>query len=327
MQVSPVLLLTPVPVSDPACPRRRSPASALWILVRLSPVLVSRPYLSPTTIPALPLWILVRLSPVPVSRPCLSPTTIPASPLWILVRLSPVPVSRPCLSPTTIPASPLWILVCLSPVPVSRPCLSPTTILIKFVTNDTHLSLCCYWVQTTHVTVQSGQRMDPAPNPDPLAHLDRVETQLQHQEAMFASTMANIQLAAANQEQALATLSTQVQQLTATLAQSLSMPAPPSHPPSRSPPPAPAYSGPVLEARVGVPERYAGDPEGCNPFITNCLILFALQPYIFATEEDKVAFTINSLMGRTRLWGTAEWNATRRPAPPSTPSPPNSARW
>ena len=42
MQVSPVLLLTPVPVSQPC--------------------------LSPTTIPASPLWILVRLSPVPVSR-------------------------------------------------------------------------------------------------------------------------------------------------------------------------------------------------------------------------------------------------------------------
>ena len=140
----------------------------------------------------------------------------------------------------------------LSPVPVFRSCLPPITILIKFVTNDTHLSVCCYWVLTTPVTVQSGHQMDPAHNPDPLARLDRVETQLQHQEAMLASTTANIQLAAANQEQVLATLSTQVQQLTATLAQSLSLPAPPSHPPSRSPPPAPAYPGPVLEARVGV---------------------------------------------------------------------------
>ena len=137
--------------------------------------------------------------------------------------------------------------------------------------------------------------------------LDRVETHLQHQEAMLASTTANIQLAAANQEQALAMLSTQVQQLTATLAHSLSLPAPPSHPPSRSPPPAPALPGPVREAQVGVLEGYTGDPEGCSPFITNCSILFALQPYTFATEEAKVAFTINSLTGRARLWGTAKW--------------------
>jgi len=58
---------------------------------------------------------------------------------------------------------------------------------------------------------------------------------------------------------------------------------------------------------VGVPERDAGDPEGCNPFITNCSILFALQPHTFASEEAKVAFTINNLTGRARLWGTAEW--------------------
>ena len=29
---------------------------------------------------------------------------------------------------------------------------APTTILIKFVTNDTHLSVCCYWVLTTPVS-------------------------------------------------------------------------------------------------------------------------------------------------------------------------------
>ena len=103
--------------------------------------------------------------------------------------------------------------------------------------------------------------------------------------------------------QALATLSAQVQQLTATLIQFISLPAPLSHPP----PSALAYPGPVLEARVGVPERYTGDPEGCNPFITNSSILFALQPYTFASEEAKVAFTVNNLTGRARLWATAGW--------------------
>jgi len=88
-------------------------------------------------------------------------------------------------------------------------------------------------------------------------------------------------------------LSAQVQQLTTTLAQSISLPGPPSHPP----PPVQAHPGSILEARVGVPERYARDPEGCNPFITNCSILFALQPHTFASEEARVVFTINNLTG------------------------------
>jgi len=42
-------------------------------------------------------------------------------------------------------------------------------------------------------------------------------------------------------------------------------------------------------------------------FLTNCSILFALQPHTFSSEEAKVAFTTNHLMGRARLWGAAEW--------------------
>ncbi|KAF7641064.1 hypothetical protein LDENG_00296660 [Lucifuga dentata] len=62
------------------------------------------------------------------------------------------------------------------------------------------------------------------------------------------------------------------------------------------------------EPRVGTPERYAGEPEGCNPFLTNCSILFALQPLTFSTEEAKVAYAISHLTGRARMWGTAEWD-------------------
>ncbi|KAI3370533.1 hypothetical protein L3Q82_025292 [Scortum barcoo] len=73
-----------------------------------------------------------------------------------------------------------------------------------------------------------------------------------------------------------------------------------SPPPAPAPVPAPAPPGPVPEPRVGNPERYAGDPEGCNPFITNCSILYALQPQTFSSEEAKVAFAINHLTGRAR---------------------------
>lgn len=47
--------------------------------------------------------------------------------------------------------------------------------------------------------------------------------------------------------------------------------------------------------------------KGCNPFITNCSILFTLQPHTFASEETRVAFTINHLTCQARLWGAAQW--------------------
>ncbi len=64
---------------------------------------------------------------------------------------------------------------------------------------------------------------------------------------------------------------------------------------------------------MGTPERYNGDRETCGPFLTNCSLLFALQPRTFATEPAKVAFVINHLTGKARLWGTAEWER-RSPA-------------
>ncbi|KAG7520683.1 hypothetical protein JOB18_034368 [Solea senegalensis] len=60
------------------------------------------------------------------------------------------------------------------------------------------------------------------------------------------------------------------------------------------------------EPRVGTPERYEGDRETCGPFLTNCSLLFALQPCTFATEPApaKVAFVINHLTGRARPWNS-----------------------
>ena len=58
---------------------------------------------------------------------------------------------------------------------------------------------------------------------------------------------------------------------------------------------------------MGIPERYDGDPTTCNAFLCNCSIICALQPLTFPSEEARVAYTINLLSGRARLWGTAEW--------------------
>ena len=127
--------------------------------------------------------------------------------------------------------------------------------------------------------------MDPAHPPSPQNRLEKIEDVLQRHESMMAAVL------------------TQIQQMSSTLTQAVAMPRPPEPPTPPPPPP----SGAIIEPRVGTPERYAGDPDGCNPFLTNCSILFALQPLTFSTEAAKVAFTINHLTGRARLWGTAEW--------------------
>ena len=170
--------------------------------------------------------------------------------------------------------------------------------------------LCCNWVLNTPVTVRSGHNIDPANTASPQSCLERVESVLQRHRTLLASTAAEIHQPAASQQQELAALTAQFQQLTAALSQMAAL-APSAVPSSATPPPVIPES--ISEPRVGAPERYAGDPENCNPFLTNCSILFALQPHTFASEEARVAFTINHLTGRARLWGTAEWER-RTPA-------------
>lgn len=46
----------------------------------------------------------------------------------------------------------------------------------------------------------------------------------------------------------------------------------------------------LREPRLEGLERFSGDRESVDPFLTNCLLLFALQPMTFAAEATKVAF-------------------------------------
>ncbi|TWW73434.1 hypothetical protein D4764_15G0008280 [Takifugu flavidus] len=138
--------------------------------------------------------------------------------------------------------------------------------------------------------------MDPAHSSPPQSRLDQVEGRLQQFKAQLASNAAEARQTASALERALMSVATQVQQLVVSVSQPAApVPAPAPPPPVPAPPPGTA------------PEPRVGTPEGCNPFLTNCSILFALQPYTFASEAAKVAFTINHLTGRARLWGTAEW--------------------
>lgn len=61
------------------------------------------------------------------------------------------------------------------------------------------------------------------------------------------------------------------------------------------------------EPRVGSPECFTGDPVTCGAFLTNCFLLFSLQPRTFATEAAKVAYEITHLTGQAQLWGREEW--------------------
>ncbi|CAJ1081228.1 hypothetical protein LDENG_00284880 [Xyrichtys novacula] len=158
--------------------------------------------------------------------------------------------------------------------------------------------------------------MDPAHNPSPLNRLETIEGVLQQHEAMMTAAAAEARRAAETQGQSLAALAAQMQQLAAQLTQlpssagfASSSEASPSAP---APVPASSLPSDAPEPRVGTPERYDGDRETCGPFLTNCSLLFALQPRTFATEPAKVAFVINHLTGRARLWGTAEWERRSR---------------
>ncbi len=97
---------------------------------------------------------------------------------------------------------------------------------------------------------------------------------------------------------------TQVQQLITILTQLAVLGSPPA---LASSIPAPSLLRPISEPRVRTPKHYVGDPEGCNQFLENFSILFALQTHTLSSEEAKVAFTISHLMGRA--WQVGEMHA------------------
>ena len=147
--------------------------------------------------------------------------------------------------------------------------------------------------------------MDPARSSSPLDRLERIEGVLGQHAEMITAAVSDAQREAESNRHTLAALASQLQQITALLTQPAASTSPPA--PVSVPVPAPLLPADAPEPRVGTPERYDGDPETCGPFITNCSLLFSLQPRTFASEQAKVAFTINHLTGRARLWGTAEW--------------------
>lgn len=107
--------------------------------------------------------------------------------------------------------------------------------------------------------------------------------------------------------------------------------------PARSPPPVirleqiedylqPATSpcaagGP--EPRVGTPEHFNGDPHSCHAFLTNCSLLFSLQP----SPPKLPRWRMTHLTERARLWARRSGSDTRPPAPHFRHPPRNCARF
>lgn len=83
-----------------------------------------------------------------------------------------------------------------------------------------------------------------------------------------------------------------------------------------NPPPPTATTTPTLspqpalhEPRLPPPERYSGEPGSCRAFLTQCDLIFQLQPATFPTGPAKVAYVITQLSGKAKEWGTSVWEA------------------
>ncbi len=62
------------------------------------------------------------------------------------------------------------------------------------------------------------------------------------------------------------------------------------------------------EPHANNPLLYDGDPNSCWAFLSQCSLVFTLQPHWYATERLKIAYVITLLTGRAREWVTAVWD-------------------
>uniref|UniRef100_A0A8K9XXP6 Gypsy retrotransposon integrase-like protein 1 n=1 Tax=Oncorhynchus mykiss TaxID=8022 RepID=A0A8K9XXP6_ONCMY len=74
-------------------------------------------------------------------------------------------------------------------------------------------------------------------------------------------------------------------------------------------PPATSRAFESPEPRINNPPCYSGEPTECRSFLTQCDIVFSLQPNTYSRSTARVAYVISLLIGRAREWGTAIWEA------------------
>ena len=146
--------------------------------------------------------------------------------------------------------------------------------------------------------------MEPADQPQLNHRLGQQEALLENQQQQLLALMQCVQ-----------TISHQVSTLTTTLqatsstSVAQSAPVPGNAGPGGSPDRAEAPR--IREPQLPAPERYEGSPGGCRAFLTQCQLIFELQPQTFPTNAARVAYIVTQLTGRARSWATAMWHAGR----------------
>ncbi len=63
------------------------------------------------------------------------------------------------------------------------------------------------------------------------------------------------------------------------------------------------------EPRINNPPCYAGEPTKCRAFLTQCEVVFSLQPQTYAADRARIAYVVSLLTGRACGWATAAWEA------------------
>ena len=81
----------------------------------------------------------------------------------------------------------------------------------------------------------------------------------------------------------------------------------PVSPPDDPSPPANPTAPASREPRLPPPERYDGDPGTCRSFLSQCSLIFELQPSTFPTERARIAYLVTLMSGKARAWATAIW--------------------
>ena len=59
------------------------------------------------------------------------------------------------------------------------------------------------------------------------------------------------------------------------------------------------------EPHVQPPERYSGEAGSCRGFLSQCTLIFTLQPSVFTTDGAMVAYIMTLLSGRALTWANA----------------------
>ena len=148
--------------------------------------------------------------------------------------------------------------------------------------------------------------MEPADPAQLQQKLGQQDTILESQQQQLLAVMQCVQ----TMTHQMVTLSTAVQAAHPSPASwSTSAPAPAPTDRGSALPPLASSPG-IHEPRLPPPERYDGSPGECRSFLTQCQLIFNLQPSTFPTDAARVAYIITQLKSQeAKKGGTAAWSA------------------